>query len=303
MKYIHFIVNPISGNGSHNLSAIYLKSFFPASEFRIEVQYTQYRKHAKDLVAKAIAENPDCIVACGGDGTINEVASLLVGTSIKLGIVPVGSGNGLASNLGIPKNVQEAMEVIRKGNDFKIDVGVINGHYFFSNTGTGIDAMIIRQYDRLKGRTLINYLRATILSSFKYRPVETKIAYKGRTIVVNPLLVFISNSNQMGYNMGLTPSASLQDGWLDLVVIPKLSPLEQLQLGYYVLRNKIGKFKKAGHFLINEVTIELPERIFTDLQIDGEHCNIKTNKIAIGIIASGLTVMVDHDKTQSVAKK
>lgn len=303
MKYLHFIVNPISGKGTHNLSAAYLRSFFPASEFKIEVEHTQYAKHAGELVQKAIAENPDCIVACGGDGTINEVASLLVGTSIKLGIIRVGSGNGLAANLDIPKSVEAAIELIRKGNDLKIDVGMINGHYFFSNTGTGIDAMIIRQYDRLKGRTLVNYLRAAVLSSLRYKPVETKISYRDRTIVVNPLMVFISNSNQMGYNMGLTPSASLQDGWLDLVVIPNLNLLEKLQLGYYVLRNKIGKFKKAGQFLINELTIEMPERIFTDLQIDGEHCNVKTNKIEIGIIRSGLTVMVDGNKAQSVAKK
>lgn len=296
MKYIHFIVNPISGKGIHNLSVAYLKGFFPDSEFRIEVEHTQYRQHAKELVAKAIAENPDCIVACGGDGTINEVASLLVGTPIRLGIIPVGSGNGLAANLDIPKRVEEAIEVIKKGNDLEIDAGVINGHYFFSNTGTGIDAMIIKQYDRLKGRTLINYLRATLLSSFKYKPVETHISYKDKTIVVNPLMVFISNSNQMGYSMSLTPLASLQDGWLDLVVIPQLDLLDKLRLGYYVLRNKIGKFKKANHFLINELTIEMPERIFTDLQIDGEHCHIKTNKIGVTIVKKGLTVLVGCNK-------
>lgn len=303
MKYIHFIVNPISGKGNHNLSEAYLKGFFPASEFRIEVEYTLYSRHAKELVAKALAEHPDCIVACGGDGTINEVASLLVGTPIKLGIIPVGSGNGLAANLHIPRRVEDAIEVIRKGNASKIDAGVINGHYFFSNTGMGIDAMVIKQYERLKGRTLINYLRATMLSSFRYKPAATKITYKDCTIEVNPLMVFLSNSNQMGYNMGLTPSADLQDGWLDLVVIPSLNFLEKLQLGYCVLRNKIGKFKKASCFLVNELTIQLPERIFTDVQIDGEYCNVKTNILAIQVIRNGLAVVVDPNKMHAIAQK
>jgi len=112
MVYIHFIVNPISGNGNHNIGKTELEKYFSKEKFKIEVDYSNHKKHAITLTKKAIENNPNCIVACGGDGTINEVASCLINTKIKLGIIPVGSGNGLASNLNIPKEIKKATEII-----------------------------------------------------------------------------------------------------------------------------------------------------------------------------------------------
>ena len=163
MIYIHFIINPISGKGNHNIGKTELEKHFPKEKFKIEVDYSNYKKHAILLTKKAIANKPDCVVACGGDGTINEVASCLINTKIKLGIIPVGSGNGLASNLNIPKEIEKATEIIRNGNSQTIDVGQVNEHYFFSNMGIGIDAHIIKKYETYKKRTLIAYLKASIL--------------------------------------------------------------------------------------------------------------------------------------------
>ncbi len=293
MKYIHFIVNPISGNGKHSLSATYLRTFFPRSEFRIEVEYTKHKKHAIELAADAVKEAPYCIVACGGDGTINEVASSLVGTPIKLGIIPVGSGNGLASNLKVPKDIESAVAIIKNGNLFSIDVGTVNGQYFFSNMGIGIDAQIIKKYERSRKRTLISYIKATISASLSYKTWETKTSIEGKITKLNPLLLFISNSNEMGYNMSLTPKASLNDGLLDLLVVPQLNFFEKLILGYYVLRNKVENFKKSDRLLINNISVEIPDKIFIDIQIDGEHHNLKTNKMNISLIKGGLSVLVD----------
>ena len=163
MIYIHFIINTISGKGNHNLGKTELEKYFPKGEFKIEVDYSNYKKHAITLTKNAIENSPDYIVACGGDGTINEVASCLINTKIKLGIIPVGSGNGLASNLNIPKEIEKATEIIRNGNSQTIDVGQVNEHYFFSNMGIGIDAHIIKKYETYKKRTLIAYLKASML--------------------------------------------------------------------------------------------------------------------------------------------
>lgn len=292
MIYIHFIINPISGNGKHNLTASMLRNFFPKDEFSIAVDYTKYKQHAIALTKYAAIQKPDVIVACGGDGTINEVASCLVGTSIKLGIVPVGSGNGLASNLSIPKNIEKALKIIRKGHSNPIDVGQINDKYFFSNMGIGVDAMIIKKYEQSGKRTLSAYVKAALASSFNFKSTNTKMVFNDKILNVNPFMLFVSNSNEMGYNMTLTPKASLSDGWLDLVVVPEITTIDKLKLGYAVLRNKIEHFKKAQYDLIQNLTIEMPDKIFIDAQIDGEHCNLKTNIIEVSIIQKGLNVLV-----------
>lgn len=111
MKYLHFIVNPISGTGRHEITEHLIRQFLPADGFQIEVHHTAYKGHATDLSKAALALNADIVVACGGDGTINEVASVLVGTGKKLAIIPLGSGNGLSANLNIPKVISDALNI------------------------------------------------------------------------------------------------------------------------------------------------------------------------------------------------
>lgn len=292
MTYIHFIINPISGSGKHNLTPELIQEHFPADLYTVKTDYTTRKKHAVELTAAAVQNNPDYIVACGGDGTINEVASCLIGTSIILGILPVGSGNGLASNLNIPRDFKKAIDIIKKGQTTLIDAGKINESYFFSNTGIGIDAMIIKKYENSGRRTLVSYIKSALISSFEFKSESSIISFEEQTISTNPFMVFISNSNEMGYNMSLTPKASLHDGLLDLVIIPELSFVEKLVLGYYVLRNSVQKFKKAKHFLVTDIHIEIPSKIFTDAQIDGEHYKLKSNKIDVSILPHSLKVVV-----------
>ncbi|MES2486402.1 MAG: diacylglycerol kinase family protein, partial [Bacteroidota bacterium] len=221
---------------------------------------------------------------------INEVAQCLVGTNVTLGIIPVGSGNGLASHLSIPKDIAAALEIIKSGQHSKIDAGSINGQYFFSNTGSGFDAQVIKRYAQSNGRTLWAYVKAAVAAAFVFKPRKAVITCNGETISARPFLLFVSNSNQMGYNMGLTPMASLSDGLLDVVIVPELTFFEKLSLGYYVLTHNISGFKKAQHITTDTLNIELPEHIFTDVQIDGEYHNIKTNILEISILPGALNV-------------
>ena len=168
----------------------------------------------------------DIIVACGGDGTINEVASCLVNTNIPLGIVPFGSGNGLASNLKISKKMEKALQTIKDGLLTKIDVGQINATYFFSNTGLGFDSDVIHNYEKISKRCLISYIKAVYLSFKNYTTSDSVcIQANEEKLIISPFMVFISNSNEMGYNMSLTPKASLRDGVLDVVIVPKIKKL------------------------------------------------------------------------------
>ncbi|MBN9284525.1 MULTISPECIES: diacylglycerol kinase family protein [Flavobacterium] len=291
MKYIHFIVNPISGKGKHKIRKEDLEAFFPSNEYKIVVDYSEYKKHAIELTKNAVAKNPEMIVACGGDGTIHEVASGLVNTSIALGILPVGSGNGLASNLSIPKDFEKAIRIIKQGNESAIDVGSINNHYFFSNMGLGIDALIIKKYENMPTRNLSTYVKASLQSAMGYKANKAIVHCNDTVFEVNPMLLFISNSNEMGYNMSLTPKASLQDGWLDLLVVSKLNIFEQLYFGSLVLMSKTEKFKKANSQLVKEVKIEMENKDSIAMQLDGEYYESKTNIFKISILEGSLKVV------------
>jgi diacylglycerol kinase (ATP) len=128
---IHFIINPIAGSGNHKIDQTFLESFFNKDEYYITTKYSTYKTHTRELTKISIKEKADIIVACGGDGTINEVASCIIGTPILLGIIPLGSGNGLASNLKIPKNLAKAISIIKSRNVRIIDIGRIKRKIFF----------------------------------------------------------------------------------------------------------------------------------------------------------------------------
>ena len=190
-KIIHFIINPISGKGSNQLNLELVSSVFNSEEFDIKTKETLEPGHAKRLAVKSVAEGADIVVACGGDGTVNEVASGLVGTDVGLGIVPMGSGNGLASTLKIPKNIVGALKLIKKFNTVRIDVGQINNEYFFSNTGIGFDAKVINYYSKTKGRGFASYLKA-VFSTILYNAPSPHlvITTENKSFNLRPFLVF-----------------------------------------------------------------------------------------------------------------
>lgn len=291
MKKVYFIVNPISGKGKHNITLDFVKTFFDESKYEITLAYSMQKRHAITLAQEAIALNMDIIVACGGDGTIHEVATELIGKDVTFGIVPVGSGNGLASNLTIPKVIEKAIERIRDGNVIKMDVGTVNDQFFFSNLGFGIDATIIDKYEKSGKRKLGAYIKAALNSAQDYKAKQMMVHYDGISKEVNPLLLFISNSNEMGYKMSLTPKASLTDGKLDYLMVPKINLLKQLTFGLYVLFKKTDKFRKTDYVQTNKIEVEVVNQEQVGLQMDGEYYMFDTNKFIITVVPGALTVI------------
>jgi YegS/Rv2252/BmrU family lipid kinase len=293
MIAIHFIVNPIAGSGQNRLSQSFLQTYFEADRYAITVKSSEYKGHAIELTKASILQKADRIVACGGDGTINEVASALVGTSIPLGILPVGSGNGLASSLNIPKHIDKALQIIKTNKYMSIDVGCVNQHYFFSNAGFGFTANVIGNYELLQKRTLLCYVKASLKSFHQFSNREnTIISIDNKTELVNPFLIFVSNSNVMGYNMSLTPKASLQDGLLDVVIVPKINKLKILFLGFCMLINKLELFKELAYYQTSQLSVLRKQGTFFESQIDGELLKIIDQRLSIGIKKESLLVLV-----------
>ena len=292
---IYFILNPVSGTGKNKLTSKMVSSVFPTNEFKVEINKTLNSTHATELTNKHIANGADVIVACGGDGTINEIANCLVGSSVKLGIVPMGSGNGLASTLKIPKSITEALKVIKKLNSIKIDVGKINKHYFFSNTGIGFDANVINNYSKTKKRELISYLIASFNTFLRNpTPLFLEIKTDSKTLSLKTFMVFVSNTNEMGYNISLTPTASILDGMLDTIVVESLNKLEIIYFAFLLLIRKLQNFKKAHHFLTQNLEINNLGVGGMLAQIDGESKEITTNPINISIRKSALSVIIPY---------
>lgn len=292
MKHIHFIVNPIAGSGNHLISEKFLNKFFDKHTYAITIKNSDYKKHAKTLTRASITEGADIIVACGGDGTINEVASCLVNTNIALGIIPLGSGNGLASNLKIPTRIEHAIALIKSTSIKQIDVGLINEHYFFSNTGIGIDAQVIMHYENSNERKLTSYIKSSLkaLNGLNYKN-EITVEINGKTIHTHPFLLFISNSNEMGYKISLTPMASLQDGLLDVLIVSKMSKLRSLFFGLLILFKKPHIIKEAQHYQSKAIKIRQANQQIYESQIDGEFFSIKSDAITISLLEKSLHVI------------
>ena len=293
MKIVHFIVNPIAGRGKPIITEEYLLNYFEKRDFSIVVMYSEYRGHAKFLTEQSIREKVDIIVACGGDGTINEIASCLVHTNISLGIVPIGSGNGLAHNLKISTNIKKAIKIIKNNNPIAIDVGTINDNYFFSNIGIGFPAKAILNFESSRNRRLIAYLKATFNSIITFKnDTKYRIKANGKEDELYPFLMFISNTNVMGYNFSMTKKAILDDGLLDMVIIGKLNRLKMVYLAFLFLFGIEHTIREYSYQKIKNTTIAFESKNFKNvIQIDGELKRIEKDNLQINVFNKSLHVL------------
>ncbi len=294
MKNVHFIVNPIAGKGGAVMDMATLSKHFNATEYQITIKVSDYAGHATKLTKESLNDGAKIIVACGGDGTINEVASCLVHTNVLLGIVPMGSGNGLAESLKIPRNIKKAVQVIKGSKTNGIDVAMVNDRPFFSNMGIGFDAKVISNYNSSGQRRLWAYIKAVIKSIKDFKNNERiKVELNGKTYNTNPFMFFVSNSKVMGYDISLTRMASLQDGLLDVVIIDNLTRGEILVLGFFVLLRLNQYLKKVRYFKVKELKLAFDEKC-TDrlMQADGELLHLNDSELRVTIQEKALSVLV-----------
>ena len=287
----HFIVHSISSRKLRVLEKNIKILFSDRTKHNFFIKHSKHKGHAVELTKKSIKEKANVIVACGGDGTINEVARNVVFSSILFGIVPMGSGNGLARYLNIPNNILEALKIIKEKSIKKIDVGKINDDYFFCNTGVSFDAFFMRNYNYYNQRGIIGYARAFLVSLFDFRYLETKIDGEGLNQTSKPFLLLISNTNLLGYNISILPNASIFDGKLDLIVVEKMSWLKIFLFFIMTVFRYYPKINKVKRSKIYYVTLHSQDKNFI-YQIDGDFVDKKTNKLVVSVLQKGLSVIV-----------
>lgn len=289
---ISFIINPKAGVGCPGDFETKLESYFTPVTYKLKFVYTLYPNHAGKLAKKAVNKGAHIVVACGGDGTINEVASSLVGAKVLFGCIPMGSGNGLATHLNIPKNLENAAAILLKGNVQSIDVGKVNDSFFFSNTGFGFDTKVLAARSSSFKSPFLNYAKAVITALFDQSETkQIQIKTPNGQFNIHPFLVMISNSNQLGFQISLHRDASVTDGMLDLIIVEKQSMIKILWMALLVVLRKENYCKGLRHVKVKSVQIATNLANKFCIQQDGELRFLDSGDIQIEILPSALQVI------------
>ena len=228
---ILFIVNPISGHGNKTrvVSRLNRKD--------CRVAYTEYPGHAEKLAREA---TEDIVVAVGGDGTVNEVACGLIGTGKTLGIIPKGSGDGLALHLGLSHDLNRNIRIIEAGKTQYLDAATINGRHFFSVCGVGLDAIISERFAKSGRRGLASYIEQAVHSWKRHTADRYEIEIDGELKVHEAVMVTVGNSDQWGNGAKVTPLADSQDGILDITVVEDFKDIEIPMLAYRLMTGTVN---------------------------------------------------------------
>lgn len=239
-----FIVNPISGTQNKKGVVQKIEQFVDKDAYDYRIVPTRYAGHAAKIAAEAVAEGADLVVAVGGDGTINETARSLIHTRTALGIIPCGSGNGLARHLHIPMDVRKAIEIINRGMVEQIDYGKINGIPYFCTCGVGFDAFISMKFAQAGKRGLATYIENTLLEGLRYEPETYEIENEDGTMRHKAFLITCANASQYGNNFYIAPKASLYDGLLDVIIMEPFTVLDAPALSFQMINGTLDQNSK-----------------------------------------------------------
>lgn len=302
-KKIIFIVNPVSGTQSKSLILNLLDEKMDNQKYVWSVVYTERAGHAIEIAAQAAGEGVDIVVAIGGDGTINEIARSLVHTNTALGIIPCGSGNGLARHLHIPMEPKKAIDILNEGITDKIDYGKINGTSFFCTCGLGFDAFVSLKFANAGKRGLLTYLEKTLQESLKYEPETYELETEDGTSKYKAFLIACGNASQYGNNAYITPQATLTDGLLDVTILEPFTVLDVPSLSFQLFNKTIDQNSRIKTFRCKKLCIHRTKPGV--VHFDGDPMHTSQN-VTVEIIKKGLYVVVpqkaEKDNTNVLQK-
>ena len=250
---------------------------------------TERSRHASEIAAQALNEGCELIVAVGGDGTMNEVATLLIGSDRTFGLVPCGSGDGLGRHLGIHGSIGHALEILYSGRQHRIDTGLADGHPFVTAAGLGFEAEISLRFNQLKRRGFVRYLTTSAKAFRHWKPENYTVTEPNGTETIRAFTLTVTNANQYGNNALIAPKALVDDGMLDLCTVPPIGFWNAMPLAVHLFNGTIGRARG--------VTIRRGERFVVQresagwLHTDGELHDAGT-RIEFTVRPASLRMMV-----------
>ena len=243
-----FVINLISGTSDKAAIPGLIDQYLDKTKFEYEIAITQYAGHASEIATKAKDDGVDVVVAVGGDGTVNEVARAIVHSNTALGIIPCGSGNGLARHLLLPLNVRKAIDVINRGEVRQLDYGIINDYPFFCTCGMGFDAFVSMKFAEAGKRGPITYVENVLREGLKYKPETYTIEDDNGTLQYKAFLISCANASQYGNNAYIAPQASMSDGLMDVIIMEPFDVFEAPQISIEMFSKTLDKNSKIKTF-------------------------------------------------------
>lgn len=299
MKKAVFIVNPISGGKSKERIVRIIDERLDGGQFSHEIIYTRYAGHGIEIARDCDA---DLVVAVGGDGTVSEVARGLIAASQAgnekcFGIIPCGSGDGLALHLGISRNPKKAVDVLNHGIQAKMDYGTVNGKPFFCTTGVGFDADVAQAFASSGSRGLITYITTALKLWKNFKPGHYIIQADSRSVESDAAIITVGNVNQWGNQARITPDASVCDGLMDLSIV---RPFRTWNIPRLAILLMTGKANKAREMLsLRAGSIRISRKTDGAAHFDGDPASLGL-EIDIETHASALDVMIPADKKDRI---
>ncbi len=289
---IWFILNPKSGTlkpQARQRILDYLNFKVLSVNTHAKIRFTEYAGHATLIAQEAVAAQIDVVIAIGGDGTINEVAKGLLYSNTKLGIIPIGSGNGLARHLGISMNPYEALEEVLNSKSFKIDACFLNEIPFFCTAGLGFDAQVAHHFAKQTTRGLWTYIKSAFLCFFSFKPVFYDIQINGENRTQKYFTITFANATQYGNDALIAPNALINDGLIDVCL---LKPYPFFMGIYMAIRLFWGNIDKSEYMeIIKTDEIKLSQEQEIIFHFDGEPAVLKTNQLNVKIKKQVLNVI------------
>ncbi|MDD5860999.1 MAG: YegS/Rv2252/BmrU family lipid kinase [Prevotella sp.] len=289
-KRVLFIMNPISGTVSKAGIPALIDNLLDKEKFAYEIKMTEYAGHATELTRTAVKEGYDIVIAVGGDGTVNEVARALTHEKTALGIIPCGSGNGLARHLLLPMQVNKAIEIINACEIHALDYGEINGYPFFCTCGMGFDAWISLKFAQSGKRGPITYVENVLREGLKYKPETYILEDETGQKRYKAFLISIANASQYGNNAWIAPQASMSDGLMDVIIMEPFTVLEAPQISIDMFNKTLDKSSRIKTFRCKSLKIhrQSPGVIHYDGDpvMTGADVNVKIHEKGINIIVN-----------------
>jgi diacylglycerol kinase (ATP) len=287
MQKIAFVINPNAGTKKKINIIDFIKSNV-SQQINYDIIVWKNKDDFESVKQDVLIGNYAIVVACGGDGTVNQVASIVAKTDMALAILPLGSGNGLARSNKIPMKLEKALKLIEVGKITKIDGALINNHPFFCTAGVGFDAHIANEFAMSTKRGFVTYFKTTIKEFFGYKTNHYKITIDGKTIELEAFLITIANSGQWGNDVYIAPEAELTDGILNVSILKPFALASIPMIGIKLFSKKIHQsaqlISRKGKQIDIEFNGELP------VHFDGEPIRVK-NKISIEIMPLALNIV------------
>jgi len=285
MEKICFIINPKAGRQRYTEVIKKIKEKLDLKKYKYEIKLSQNKYDIPKITRRGLKNKVDFFVAIGGDGTVNEICRELINSNKKIGVIPIGSGNGLAFNLGINKNIDKSIHIINTGAYKKIDSISINNKFFFNVAGIGYDALVAKHFKNEKKRGLLKYIFLSIFLLKKYKPEEYVLIFNNSKFNINPFIIAICNSKQYGNNFHICPEAIINDGKINICLIRKCSFLDLIGLTWNFYFGKIHKSKLYKSYITEKIIIKSQKNIL--MHLDGESVEFE-KKIKIHIIPKSI---------------